>query len=118
MAALTTQNIVAAGTKPTYGTPGASDTFEVGDGTNTFIHVINKNAASRTITIDMSHVTLETGDVHPDKVYTLGDGSTTPTEAWIPCRKSMADAAQNGVGRGKVTVSASTDVTIAVVRMG
>ncbi len=118
MAALTTQNIVAAGTKPTYSTPGASDTFEVGNGLNTFLHVINKNASPRTVTIEMGHITLETGDPHPDKEFTLADGSTTPTERWIPLRKSYADAATNGVGRGKVTVSASADVTIAVIRMG
>jgi hypothetical protein len=95
MANLTTQNIVAAGTKPTYSTPAASaagDTAEVGNGGNTFLHVINSGATSRT---------------------------STPTEVWIPLRKEYASADDYGVGRCGFTVGAdSTDVKVAVVRMG
>jgi hypothetical protein len=122
MANLTTQNIVAAGTKPTYSTPAASaagDTAEVGNGGNTFLHVINSGATTRTVTLLMDHLTLATGDVHPDKEFTLADGSSTPTEVWIPLRKEYASADDYGVGRCGFTVGAdSTDVKVAVVRMG
>lgn len=118
MAALTTQNIVAAGTKPTYSTPAAAaagDTAEVGNGVNTFLHLLNTNASTRTVTIDMNHYTLSSGDAYPDKVYTL---AANTGELWVPLRKEYADSAQNGVGRCKFTLSAETGVSVAVVRMG
>lgn len=118
MAALTTQNIVLAGTAPTLGAVAAAaagDTAEVGDGTNTFLYLENTNGSTRTVVVKMDHVTLQSGDTHPDKSYTLG---ATTGRLWIPLRKSYANDAQNGVGRCKFTVSADTGVTAAVVRMG
>lgn len=118
MAALTTQNIVAAGTKPTFGAAAASDTAEVGNGVDTFVVYKNTDSNAKTITIDLNHVTLETGDAHPDKALTLG---ATTGELWIPMRKHYADAAQNGIGRAAIAVTGTggvTGVTVAVVRMG
>lgn len=116
MASLTTQNIVAAGTAPTFVAAAAEDFAEVGNGTNTFVVYKNTNASTRTITIEMDHITLETGAAYPDRTFTLG---ATTGELWIPLRKSYADDAEAGVGRCVLKCTpAVTDVTVAVVRMG
>jgi hypothetical protein len=118
MANLTTQNIVAAGTAPTFAAAAATDYAEVGNGANTFAVYRNANAATCTVTIEMDHLTLETGDTYPDKEFSLTDGSTTPTEVWIPLRKEYADNTEAGVGRCVLKASPITDVTVAIVRMG
>jgi hypothetical protein len=115
MAALTTQNIVAAGTAPTLGAAAASDTAEVGNGTNTFARYKNTSATVTTVTVVVPG-TLITGDAFPDKAYSLADGSVTPTEVWIPLRKEY-DAA-DGTGRCEITTSNQTGITVAVVRTG
>jgi len=117
MAVLTTQNIVAAGTAPTFGAPaaaGADDYVEVGNGVNTFI-VYKNTGTSKTVTLEMDHLTLETGDAYPAKAYTLG---ATTGELWIPLRKAYADDAEAGVGRCVIKVDSETGVTVAVVRVG
>lgn len=118
MAALTTQHIVNAGTAPTFVAPaagGGDDYAEVGNGTDTFIVYKNTNGASRTVTLEMDHLTLETGVAYPNATYTL---DATTGELWIPLRKLYADDAEAGVGRCVVRVSAEAGVTVAVVRMG
>jgi hypothetical protein len=115
MAALTTQNIVAAGTAPTMGAAAASDTAEVGNGVNTFARYRNTSANSTTVTV-VYPGTLISGDAIPDKAYTLADGSTTPTEVWIPLRKEYD--AGDGTGRCTITTSQQTGITVAIVRMG
>ncbi|WP_432112867.1 hypothetical protein [Streptomyces sp. S1] len=107
---------MAAGTAPTFGAAAATDYAEVGNGVNTFVVYKNTNAASRTVTVEMDHVTLSSGDAYPNKVYTLAadDG-----ELWIPLRKEYADSTEAGIGRAVLLVTpAVTDVTVAVVRMG
>lgn len=118
MANLTTQNIVAAGTAPTFGAAAATDYAEVGNGGNTFAVYRNSSANSTTVTVEMDHATLVTGDTFPNKEYTLADGSSTPTEVWIPLRKEYADNAEAGVGRCVITTSQQTGITVAIVRMG
>lgn len=115
MAALTTQNIVAAGTAPTFAAVAASDTAEVGNGINTFAVYRNTNASSRTITVTVPG-TLSYGQATPDPVFTLGAGDVTPTERWIPLRKEYD--AGDGTGRCTITPSATAGVTVAIVRMG
>lgn len=118
MASLTTQNIVAAGTAPTFGAAAATDYAEVGNGVNTFAVYKNTSANVTTVTVEMDHITLVTGDAYPNKDYTLADGSVTPTERWIPLRKEYADDAEAGVGRCVLTTSQQTGITVAIVRMG
>lgn len=114
MAALTTQNIVNAGTKPTLSAAASGgDTAEVGNGVNTFLRVVNAHATNpRTVTI-VAPGTNSYGQANPDPaivVAALG-------EAWIPLRKEY-DAA-DGTGRASITYSDSAaDLTVAVIRMG
>ncbi|WP_406527382.1 hypothetical protein [Streptomyces sp. I8-5] len=115
MAALATQNIVAAGTAPTFGAASASDTAEVGNGYNTFAVYRNSGAASVTVTVAAPGNT-SYGEPNPDPDFTLGDGSSNPTEAWVPLRKEYD--AGDGSGRATITVSPATNVTVAIVRVG
>lgn len=114
MANLTTQNIVAAGTAPTYVTPTATtgDTVEVGNGVNTFLHVKNGSAGSVNVVIAVPGET-SYGEDTPDPSVPVAAGA----EAFIPLRKEFADA-EIAPGRAKVTVSSVTDVEIAAVRLG
>jgi hypothetical protein len=112
MAALSTQNIVNAGTKPTFGAAATSDTAEVGSGTNSFIVYKNTNVATRTVTITAPGNNAY-GQANPDPVLTLG---ATTGELWIPLRKEYD--AGDGTGRAALALSDATDVTVAVVRMG
>jgi hypothetical protein len=113
MAALTTQSIVYAGTRPTLGAAAASDTAEVGNGRNTFVVYRNVGAAAKTVTItlpatDTPYTEAAAGTI----TYALGDGSVTPTEVWIPLHTDYAGAD----GRAALSISSATDVTVAVVR--
>ena len=115
MAALTTQNIVVAGTAPTLVAAAASDTAEVGSGQNTFALYKNTGAAEVTITV-VAPGNNSYGSANPDPEYTLADGPGTPTWRWIPLRKEY-DAA-DGTGRCTITATPVTDLTVAIVRMG
>ena len=115
MASLTTQSLVAAGTAPTFSAAATTDYAEVGSGHDTFVVYRNTNGSTRTVTVEMDHVTLESGDAYPNKVYTLG---ATTGELHIPLRKIYADDAEAGVGRAVLLLSAATGVTVAVVRVG
>lgn len=120
MAALTTQELVNAGTAPTFGDGSASDTAEVGNGHNTFAVFRNVAATPLTVTVVVPGNT-SYGEANPDPDYSLADGSTTPTEVWVPLRKEYADAANAGVGRCTITVSPAPtagDLKVAVVRVG
>lgn len=110
MAALTTQNIVNAGTAPTFGAAAASDTAEVGNGTNTFaVYKTAGTSTNVTITVPGNN---SYGQANPDPVIALG----ATAEAWIPLRKEFD--AGDGTGRCTITTSAQTNVTVAIVRMG
>lgn len=113
MANLATQNIVDAGTAPTFAAAAASDTAEVGNGRNTFVVYKNAHAADpRTVTVTVPG-NLSYGQPTPDPaivVPALG-------EVWIPLRKEYD--AGDGTGRATLSVSDSAaDVTVAVVRVG
>lgn len=111
MAALTTQNIVNAGTAPTFVAAGASDTAEIGNGGDTFVVYKNTNASTRTITVTAPGNT-SYGQANPDPVLTLGANTG---ELWIPMRKAYDPG--DGTNRATLTPSVTTDVTVAVVRM-
>lgn len=117
MAALTTQKLVNAGTKPTFGAAALSDTAEVGNGGNTFVVYKNTDSNAKTVTITVPGTTTY-GQANPDPALTL---AATTGELWIPLRKEYADAAVAGVGRCTLTVSGTggvTGVTVAVVQVG
>lgn len=117
MAALTTQNLVDAGTKPTFAAAAASDTAEVGNGANTYIHYKNTDSNAKTITITVPGLTTY-GEPQPDPALTL---PATTGELLIPLRKEYEDAAVAGVGRCTIAVTGTggvTGVTNAVVRLG
>jgi hypothetical protein len=110
MAALTTQNIVDAGTAPTFGAAAASDTAEIGNGQNTF--VVYKTAGTSTNVTITAPGNNNYGQPNPDPVIALG----ATAEKWIPLRKAYDPG--DGTGRATLTTSAQTAVTVAVVRMG
>lgn len=109
MAALTTQNIVYAGTAPTFDNAAASDTAECGP--RNFVVYKNTNASSRTVSIDLpASLTPYTQD-DSDVTYTLAG---TSGELWIPLHSDYAGSD----GRTTITPSATPGVTVAVVKAG
>jgi hypothetical protein len=107
MAALVTNNMTVAGTKPTFASAAASDTAECGPGM--FAVYRNGSGSPVTVTVLLDHLTLSSGDVYPDKEYSV---AATTGEAWIPLLGEYVEAA----GRVTLTTSAQTSVTVAVVR--
>jgi hypothetical protein len=113
MAALTTQDLVDAGTKPNFAlnTPTASDTVEIGNGMN--IVAIYKNASGSPVTLTIATPGNTTyGVANPPNVIVI---AATTGEAWVPMRKAY-DQGTSNPGKALVTLSATTSVTVAVVR--
>jgi hypothetical protein len=108
MAALSTQNIVDAGTKPTFGAASTSDTVEIGSGRNTFAVYKNTDATTEDITVVVPG-NMAYGQPTPNPVLTIG---ATTGELWIPMRKEYDD----GTGRATITMTSATGITVAVVR--
>lgn len=113
MAALTTQNIVAAGTKPTFSAASTSDTAEVGNGKNTFVVYRNSDASTEQVTI-VAPGNNSYGQPNPDPVVTIPGGPGA--ELWVPLRKEYD--AGDGSGRCTLTMASTTGITVAVVRIG
>lgn len=115
MAALSTQNLVDAGTPPTFGAVAASDTAEVGNGRNTFYVIKNGDGVNaKTVTITVAG-TNSYGQPNPDPAITVPAGG----ERWIPLRKEYDKA--DGTGRCDIAVTGTGglgSVTAAVVRLG
>jgi hypothetical protein len=89
---------VIAGTPPTYATPSASDTVQVGS------TLVVRNGSGAGITVTMvTPGTLPTGDAYPDKAYTVAAAG----EAWIPVLPEY----RNTAGVAAVTFSATASVT-------
>lgn len=112
MAALSTQNLVNAGTAPTFAAAASSDTAPVGNGINTFAVYKNTDSNPKTITITVAGNT-DYGQPNPDPALTL---AATTGELWIPLRKVYGD----DTGRATLAVTGTggvTGVTVAVVRM-
>lgn len=110
MALLTIQDIVDAGTAPTFGAAGATDTADVGNGRNVFVVYKNTNAATRTVTITVPGNT-SYGQPTPDPVINL---AATTGEVWIPLRSEYRDPT---TGLASLITSAQLNVTVALVRM-
>lgn len=115
MAALSTQNVVNAGTPPTFGAVSASDTAEVGNGRNTFYVIKNGDAVNdKVVTIEVLGTT-DYGQPTPDPAITVPASG----ERWIPLRKAYDQG--DGTGRAKIAVTGTGglgSVTAAVVRVG
>jgi hypothetical protein len=109
MAALTTYNIVDAGTKPTFTAAAASDTAEIGSGRNTF--AVYKNTSSTVCNVGITVPgSTSYGQATPDPTLSL---PITIGELWIPLRKEYDD----GTGRATLTTSAQdAGITVAIVR--
>lgn len=107
MAALTTQSIVDAGTKPTFAAAAASDTAAIDS--RTFVVYKNTSGSPVTVTVVVPGNT-EYGQPYPDPALVL---AATTGELWIPLHKIYDD----GTGRATITTSAQTNVTVAVVRI-
>lgn len=112
MAALATQNLVDAGTAPTFGAVAATDTAEVGNGRNTFAVYKNGSGSSINVTITVPGNT-SYGQPNPDPVIAVGAGA----EKWIPLRKEYGDP-NAGIGRCSLATSSQASVTVAVVQVG
>jgi hypothetical protein len=107
MATVTTQNIVYAGTAPTFTQPGTTDTCDVGP--HLFAVYKNTNASSRTVTIDVPAGLTPYTQSNNDVAYTLAG---TSGELWIPLHSDY----DQGAGTTTITVSSTAGVTSAVVK--
>jgi hypothetical protein len=115
MAALTTQLLVDAGTKPTTGNSSASDTAEVGNGYNTFLLYKNTGGSIAVVTIVVPGNNAY-GQPNPDVITNV---PATTGEVWIPLRKEYSDAPVAGVGRCTVNATNSgATLQVAVVQVG
>jgi hypothetical protein len=115
MAALVTQDIVVAGTAPTPVSSAASDTAEVGNGSNVFAVYKKTSAGTSNISITVPGTT-SYGVANPAATFALAAGDVTPTYRWIPLRKAYD--AGDGSGRCTLANDSITGVTVAIVRMG
>lgn len=110
MAALATNQLVNAGTAPTFVAASVSDTASVGNGSDTFVVYKNSHATlTRTVNIEVPGTT-DYGAPLPDPaivVPALG-------EVWIPLRREYR--AIDGGGRVTITTADASNLTVAVVR--
>jgi hypothetical protein len=107
MALIATQNIVIAGTAPTFAPAAAGDTASVSD--RHFLVVKNAAGASMTVTLAVPGKTVNSVDT-PDTVITV---PATNGEVWIPLDSYYADPVD---GKAHITWSSLTSVTRAVVK--
>lgn len=105
------QNIVPAGTAPTFTAVAASDTMAV-DSDRLTAEFRSTHSATISVSVT-SYEVLENGDTAPAKVYTIPIGSVTPAEIRIPLYKSYLNPATN---LATITCTPTTTVTMAVVR--
>ena len=106
MALITSYSPTVAGTAPTFSGAAAGDTAECGEG---MVLIVKNTGASMTTTV-ATPGNLPTGDVYPDKVYTV---AATTGEQWIPLLNDYRDPA---TGFAALTYSTTTSVTRAVIR--
>ena len=113
MAALTTQNVLDAGTGPTFVNAALTDTAEIGNGHNTFVVYRNTDASGKTVTVTAPGNTDYGVGMPENGPLTL---AATTGELWIPMRKDYDPG--DGTNRATLTLSNITNVKVAVVRMG
>lgn len=110
MAALTTNLVVDAGTKPTFAAASTSDTASIGNGANTF--AVYKNAAGSPVTLTIAATgNTSYGVALPPASVVIG---ATTGEVWVPLRKAFDD----GTGHATLTLTSATSVTVAIVQVG
>lgn len=116
MATLTVQNVVEAGLAPSYAAAAVADEFVNPSDESVFVHYKNTNAAARTITVLKQKAS----------VPVPGYGAVPLSDLVVNLPANTGDvmlgpfpAAKYNDGNGKVqlTLSAATNVTVAVVRV-
>lgn len=110
MALLAPQQLGYAGTLPTLGAAGATDTVAPDD--RVFLWYKNTNAATRDITVVTPTALNQFGQSLPDIVVTIA--VTTGEEMIGPMVPALADPT---TGLITVTTSAQTNLTVAAVRV-
>jgi hypothetical protein len=111
MALLATQVPGAAGVIPAYTAASATDTFTP-DG-DTLVHVLNTNAATRTVTIGPATVHVQRGQ----NIAPMVSGTIAATTGTMILGPFPADQyADATTGLATITPSATAGVTYAVVR--
>lgn len=112
MALLASQTPGTAGVIPSYTAASATDTF-VPD-SDTFIHCLNTNAATRTLSI--GPVTVKT--VHGQNIAPMVSGTIAATTGTMILGPFPADQyADATTGLCTITPSATANVTYAVIRL-
>lgn len=107
MALLTVNDIVHAGTKPTFVAASSSDTAPTGSGHNTF--AVYKNAGALPVTLTVTAPgTNSYGEPNPDPTYTIG---ATTGEVWVPLHREY-----DVDGLTTLALSGTTSVTVAIVK--
>ncbi|WP_305781496.1 hypothetical protein [Nocardia nova] len=109
MAALPTQTLAVAGTAPTFGATSASDTAEIGNGSNTFA-VYRNSTGSPIVVTAVQPGNDDYGTAKADPTFSV---AASGGERWIPLRKSLDD----GTGRATLTGGGDVGLTVAVVRV-
>lgn len=112
MTALTVNNLVDAGTKPTFQNSSASDTADLGNGKNTFLVYKNTGGSIAVVTIGVPGNTVY-GQPQPDPAISV---AATTGENWIPLRKEYDD----GTGNNTVAITATNSgatLQVALVRV-
>jgi hypothetical protein len=109
MAALTTNNIVYAGTAPSFVAAETTDTAEVGP--RNFVVYKNTNASPRTVTLTVPASNSPYTQADPDVSYTIAG---TNGEVWIPLHSDYDE----GTGRTTATLTAIAGVSVSVVKAG
>src|SRR4051812_34630296 len=108
MALLTAQTPGAAGAIPSYTAASATDTFVPGD--RTFIHVLNTNAATRTVSV--APATAKTS--HGQAIAGMTSGTIAATTGTMILGPFPAEQyADATTGLATITPSATTNVTYA-----
>jgi len=111
MALLATQTPGVAGVIPAYTAASATDTF-VPDG-DTLVHVLNSNAATRTVTI--GPVTVKTS--HGQNISAMVSGTIAATTGTMFLGPFPADQyADPSTGLCTLTPSATAGITYAVIK--
>lgn len=109
MSQITTQNVKADGTAPTYAAAAAGDLAECGTGVG--LKLIVKNAAGSSMTVTVAIPGNQVGGQTNDaNVFTV---PATTGEKWIPLYGYYADTTDS---LAHITYSSTTSVTRAVVK--
>lgn len=111
MALLAVQQIKITGLNPTFGAANSSDTVTPDD--RVFLIYRNTNAATRTISLVTPTKLDLFGQPLPDVQVTIA--ATTGEEVIGPIDQNFADPANGGLAT--ITLSATTNVTVAAVRI-